>query len=170
MEVATTGFIASVFRPDVKTAATSGWLPNEGRGPHVLDNVKYLKLVGELARVLGFELEASFRDTNGKSLPEHYGRFTASHSVSSMAGHYFLSYWSNNLTGKEISYILGHCCPTCKPTNNRSLSGGWTRGYQVATGMARGYHISRSFSMPQRTFPLLSFTTRLRGRLYKLTA
>ncbi|KAH6625076.1 hypothetical protein B0J18DRAFT_201635 [Chaetomium sp. MPI-SDFR-AT-0129] len=105
LEMATTGFIASVSRPEVKTAATSGWLPNERRGPHVLDTVKYLRLVGSLARVLGVELEASFRDTNGKSLLEHNGRFTASHSEKKLATFWVIAALHANVQTTDLTRV-----------------------------------------------------------------
>jgi hypothetical protein len=82
LERATSGFIASATRPEVKTAAASGWQSNPTRGQDVLDNSKYIQLVQELARVLDFELVRSQHDNNGKHLPEHAGRFVASHAVS----------------------------------------------------------------------------------------
>ncbi len=83
---ATTGFIQSTTRPDVKTAAVSGWMPNRMKGPGVLDNVKYFHLVQDFARLLRFKLEPSYRDNNGKPLVEHSGRFVASHAVSMIPG------------------------------------------------------------------------------------
>jgi hypothetical protein len=82
LEKATTGFIASATRPLVKTAAVSGWKANPVRGQDVLDNVKYLRLVRDLAGILKFTLTRSPRDNNGKPRPEHNGRFVSSHAVS----------------------------------------------------------------------------------------
>ncbi|KAK3906514.1 hypothetical protein C8A05DRAFT_11753 [Staphylotrichum tortipilum] len=82
--VATTGFISSVSRPEVKTAAVSGWMPNPMKGPGVLDNVKYFQLVQDFAQFLEFRLEPSYRDNNGKPLLEHRGRFVASHVFSAI--------------------------------------------------------------------------------------
>ena len=82
LEKATTGFIVSAIYPLVKTAATSGWQANSTRGHDVLDNIKYLRLVQELAGILEFTLTRSPRDNNGKPEPEHSGRFVASHVVS----------------------------------------------------------------------------------------
>jgi hypothetical protein len=81
LERATSGFIVSATNPDVKTAATSGWKPGPQRDPNVLDNVKYTRLVQEFSRLLKFKLIRSQRDNNGKPLPEHNGRFVASHTV-----------------------------------------------------------------------------------------
>lgn len=85
--VATTGFIQSAVRPEVKTAAVSGWTPNPMKGPGVLDNIKYFRLVQSFARILRFRLEPSYRDHNGKPLVEHRGRFVASHVVCKIKGH-----------------------------------------------------------------------------------
>lgn len=81
LERATAGYIVSEAKPGVKTAAASGWQVNEMRGGNVLDNAKYLGLVQDFAKVLKFRLIRSARDNNGKPLPEHSGRFVASHAV-----------------------------------------------------------------------------------------
>jgi hypothetical protein len=81
LERATAGFITSNTRPEVKIAAASGWQPNPSKGPNVLDNPKYLQLVQDFARVIQFELIRSQRDNNGVHMPEHSGRFVASHTV-----------------------------------------------------------------------------------------
>lgn len=78
---ATAGYIVSESCPGLKTAAASGWQANERRGKNVLDNARYLRLVQDLASVLKFRLTKSPRDNNGKPLPEHRGRFVASHAV-----------------------------------------------------------------------------------------
>jgi hypothetical protein len=104
---ATSGFIASATRPEVKTAAASGWQPNPTRGPNVLDNSKYIQLVQELARVLDFELVRSQRDNNGKHMPEHAGRFVASHAVSGTESYLCALDPLTGLTGKEARSLLG---------------------------------------------------------------
>lgn len=81
LERATVGYIVSEVQPGVKTVAASGWQANEMRGENVLDNAKYLRLVQDFASVLRFRLIKSPRDNNGKPLPEHSGRFVASHAV-----------------------------------------------------------------------------------------
>ncbi|KAK3997342.1 hypothetical protein QBC44DRAFT_93195 [Cladorrhinum sp. PSN332] len=80
---ATSGFITSqaVKNPVViQQAAISGWVPNQGRGPKVLDNEKYTQMVRDVARLWGFKLQKSMRDNGGfEPLPEHRGRFAACH-------------------------------------------------------------------------------------------
>ncbi|KAK4152655.1 Serine/threonine-protein phosphatase 6 regulatory ankyrin repeat subunit C [Chaetomidium leptoderma] len=85
LERATSGFIASATKPDVKVAAVSGWQPNPARGRDVLDSPKYLQLVQDFAGILRFRLIRSQRDNNGKHLPEHSGRFVASHVEKKLA-------------------------------------------------------------------------------------
>lgn len=81
LERATCGFISSATRPEVKTAAASGWQPNPARGPNVLDNYRYFGLVQDFARLLGFKFNKSLWDNNGKALPGHSGRYVACHAV-----------------------------------------------------------------------------------------
>ncbi|KAK4033158.1 Serine/threonine-protein phosphatase 6 regulatory ankyrin repeat subunit C [Parachaetomium inaequale] len=85
LERATAGFITSNTRPEVKIAAASGWQPNPSKGSNVLDNPKYLQLVQDFARVIRFKLIRSQRDNNGIHLPEHIGRFVASHTEKKLA-------------------------------------------------------------------------------------
>ncbi|KAL2136365.1 hypothetical protein VTI74DRAFT_4197 [Chaetomium olivicolor] len=91
LERATVGFIVSAIKTDVKTAAVSGWQANKGRGPHVLDNIKYLQLVQEFAKFLKFKLTGCYRDNNGKLLPHHSGRFVASHAEKKLAVFWLLA-------------------------------------------------------------------------------
>jgi hypothetical protein len=79
---ATVGFIVSAVKPDVKTAAVSGWADNGKGGRNVLDNAKYTQLVKDLAGVLDFDLNKyAFHDNRDISVPEHNGRAAASHTV-----------------------------------------------------------------------------------------
>lgn len=83
LEKATTGFIVSHSTDSrAMAAAVSGWEANPARGTNVLDNTKYTALVQDVARFLGFKLARARHDNNGKILPEHRGRFVASHVVS----------------------------------------------------------------------------------------
>ena len=82
LEQSATGVIASATRPDIKTAAVSGWICNPERGENVLDNFKYFGLVRAFAEVLNFRLTRNvLRDLNPEDLPEHDGRFVQSHAV-----------------------------------------------------------------------------------------
>lgn len=81
LEKATVGFIVSALRPEVRTVAVSGWKPDLVQDPNVLDSCKYLALVREVAKLLDFDIPVTQRDNNGVHLPEHHGRFLASHVV-----------------------------------------------------------------------------------------
>ncbi|GAB1320857.1 Serine/threonine-protein phosphatase 6 regulatory ankyrin repeat subunit C [Madurella fahalii] len=92
LESATTGVIASLVDPMVKMAAVSGWTSNTERGNKtVLDNSKYTRLVRDVSEFLGFNLSRSFRDKNGKPLPEHAGRFNACHVEKKLAMYWVIA-------------------------------------------------------------------------------
>ena len=108
LERSTTGVIASATGQGIKTAAVSGWLPNPGRGPNVLDSSKYFGLVRSFARVLDFRLMRNvLRDLNPEDLPEHDGRFVQSHAVRRPETH-VTSCHANQYSGEEACCLLGH--------------------------------------------------------------
>ncbi|KAK4639802.1 hypothetical protein QC761_711580 [Podospora bellae-mahoneyi] len=87
---ATAGFIASATTSpkDVKVEqfAVSGWKPNPGRGPRVLDNVVLTERVRDVIHLHGLKVRASQRDNgNQTALPEHKGRFAACHVEKKLA-------------------------------------------------------------------------------------
>ncbi len=128
LDRSTTGIIASATRPDIKTAAVSGWLPNPGRGQDVLDSLKYFGLVRAFAEVLNFRLTLNvLRDLNPEDLPEHDGRFVQSHAVRGAQTH-STSCHADRYSGEEAGYILGDCRPQGDARHNGLDKGPRTEG------------------------------------------
>ncbi|KAK4200499.1 hypothetical protein QBC40DRAFT_173783 [Triangularia verruculosa] len=87
---ATAGFITSAVTSEgttkVEQLAVSGWNPNPGRGPRVLDNAVFTGLVREVIRLHDLKVCGSQRDNgNQTALPEHKGRFAACHVEKKLA-------------------------------------------------------------------------------------
>lgn len=115
-------------KPEVVTAAISGWQASDYRGQNVLDNIKYVKLVQYFSSILEFKMPRSFRDNNDPSLPEHVGRFFACHVVRRiMASRLLLrprdTITLTHLPGEEAGRLLDHCRLESCAGHNRSPSG-----------------------------------------------
>ncbi|KAL1839442.1 hypothetical protein VTJ49DRAFT_1512 [Mycothermus thermophilus] len=100
---ATVGFIVSAAQPEVKTVAVSGWNSDLVQGPNVLDSCKYLDLVRKFAQLLDFDIPVTQRDNNGVHLPEHAGRFLASHVEKKLAVFWVLATLKAMLSTTDLS-------------------------------------------------------------------